>query len=198
MWECWPILKMRSVTVFNPTNFLARCYFLVRALFKWEKIIGVFINKYTGRKLYIGYTAAKTAESFLILLFNYINKSVSSKELSLLSLALSHLRFKGSRCHELSDQNNTFLSFARPLPGVIEADYVRMLQTLQHPRLLFETLTLWLGQLAILHGTEEDNLSYIYTEIRKKFIHKQQHFTSLNYFLFTQHRDECFDECDCN
>lgn len=56
--------------------------------------------------------------------------------------SLVYLRFQRSRCHELSDQNNTFLSFARSLPGVVEADNVRMLETLQHPGLFFEALTL--------------------------------------------------------
>lgn len=63
---------------------------------------------------------------------------------------LVYSRFKRARRHELSDQNNTFLSFARSLPGVIEADNVRMLETLQHPSLLFKALTLRLGQLTIL------------------------------------------------
>lgn len=66
------------------------------------------------------------------------------------------LRFQCSRCHELSDENNTFLSFAWSLPGVIEADNVRMLETLQHPGLLFEALTLRLGQLAILNVGEKE------------------------------------------
>lgn len=73
-------------------------------------------------------------------------------------------RFKCARCHELRDQNNTFLSFARSLPGVIEADNVRMLETLQHPGLLFEALALRLGQLAILHTGQKRKISHTDTK----------------------------------
>ncbi len=73
-----------------------------------------------------------------------------------------HSRFERSRCHELRDQNNTFLSFARSLPGVIEADNVRMLESLQHSGLLFEALTLRLGQLAILHTGQGRKVSHMY------------------------------------
>lgn len=72
---------------------------------------------------------------------------------------LVYLRFKRARCHELRDQNNTFLSFARSLPGVVEADNVRMLETLQHPGLLFEALALRLGQLAILDAGQRRKVS---------------------------------------
>lgn len=61
------------------------------------------------------------------------------------------LRFERPGRHELGDQNNALLSFARSLPGVVEADNVRMLEALQHSGLLFEALTLRLGQLAILY-----------------------------------------------
>ena len=83
---------------------------------------------------------------------------------------LRYSRFKRSRCHELSDQNNTFLSFARSLPGVIETDNVRMLETLQHPGLFFEALTLRLGQLAILHTGQERKMSHPYRKIKETFI----------------------------
>lgn len=98
-----------------------------------------------------------------------------------------HLRFKCSRCHELSDQNNTFLSFAWSLPGVIEADNVRMLETLQHPGLLFEALTLRLGQLAILHTGQTRKIchTYIKSEEMLKITGKK-------------HLQHYYGECDCN
>lgn len=67
------------------------------------------------------------------------------------TLCLVDLRFERPGRHELGDQNNALLSFARSLPGVVEADNVRMLEALQHSGLLFEALTLRLGQLAILY-----------------------------------------------
>ena len=84
--------------------------------------------------------------------------------------SLMYSRFKRSRCHELSDQNNTFLSFAWSLPGVIEADNVRMLETLQHPSLLFEALTLRLGQLAILHTGQKRKFSHTVRIFKEKKI----------------------------
>lgn len=85
-----------------------------------------------------------------------------------------HLRFKRSRCHELSDQNNTFLSFAWSLPGVVEADNVRMLETLQHSGFLFETLTLRLGQLAILHTGQKRKISHTYIKSEETFTWKHE------------------------
>lgn len=57
-------------------------------------------------------------------------------------LSLANSRFESARCHELRDQNDAFLPFAGSLPGVVEAHDVGMLETLQHPGLLFEALAL--------------------------------------------------------
>lgn len=87
-------------------------------------------------------------------------------------ISILHLRFKRSGRHELSDQNDALLSFARSLPGIIEADDVGMLQTLEHPGLLFEALALRLGQLTVLRTGEHKETHHPHSQ--KKFICNQR------------------------
>lgn len=68
-------------------------------------------------------------------------------------------RFKCAGGHELSDQHNALPAFGRPLPGVVEAHDVGMLQALQHAGLLLEALPLRLGQLAILRRQNNKSVS---------------------------------------
>lgn len=56
-------------------------------------------------------------------------------------------RFERAWGHEFSHQDDALVALHRRLPGVVEADDVRVLQALQHLHLLTETLPLCLGQL---------------------------------------------------
>lgn len=98
-------------------------------------------------------------------------------------------RFKCARRHELSDQNNTFLPFTWCLPGVIEADNVRMLETLQHPSLLFKALTLRLGQFTILYTGQRRKISHRSTN---SFQLREEVFTYKQGKLTVQHH---YSEC---
>ena len=68
-----------------------------------------------------------------------------------------HSRFERARSHELRHQCNALPAFGGPLPGIIEADDVGMLQALQHSSLFLEALPLRLGQLAILQRTQREH-----------------------------------------
>ena len=72
------------------------------------------------------------------------------------------LRFQGARCHEFGDEYYVFLAAGADLfPVVIEADNVRVAESLQHLRLFLEALPLRTTQLPVLRQQQNRNLLYI-------------------------------------
>ena len=68
-------------------------------------------------------------------------------------LEAAEVGLEGARGHELGDEDDVLLRHAgglHHLPGVVEADNVRVLHPLQHVRLFSEPLALGLAQLLLL------------------------------------------------
>lgn len=71
-----------------------------------------------------------------------------------------------------------------------------MLETLQHPGLFFEALSLGLGQLTILHTGQRERISHTMQRKRSSEIWRVEVFTQTKHVVLMAQHD--YSECDCN